>query len=142
MEDEQAGDAPLPPDPEEIIEDEAEAKRPGEPGKLPPHVAGTLCYVLSFASGVVFLLLDDDRFVRFHAFQSILLGAVVLILQIGIAILMLVPPLGWLLGDVLRATVGICWGILTIFLMIKAYAGEAYQLPYIGPRAAKLTRPY
>lgn len=110
-----------------------------EPAKLPTNVAGTLSYVLSFASGVVFLLLEPhERFVRFHAFQSILLGAVVVILQIGIWILGLVPPLGWFIGDLLRALVGIAWIVLTIFLMAKAYGGEEYQLPYLGPRARRL----
>lgn len=124
------------PRPEDALGERVEHE---EPAKLPTNVAGTLSYVLSFASGVVFLLLEPhERFVRFHAFQSILLGAVVLILQIGIWILGLVPPLGWFIGDLLRALVGIAWIVLTIFLMAKAYGGEEYQLPYLGPRARRL----
>lgn len=114
-----------------------------EPAKLPHHIAAALCYVLSFASGVVFLLLEpDDRSIRFHAFQSILLGVIVITLQIGIWILGWVPPLGLLVGDLLRWIVGFGWVIVTLVLMAKAFGGEDYQLPYLGPRAAKLARPY
>lgn len=114
-----------------------------ETAKLPHHVACALCYVLSFASGVVFLMLEpDDRSVRFHAFQSILLGVIVLTLQAGIWILGFIPPLGILLGELLRWIVGFAWIILTLVLMAKAFGGEDYQLPYLGPRAARLARPY
>ncbi len=114
-----------------------------EPSGLPSHVASALCYVLSFVSGAIFLLLEtEDKSVRFHAFQSILVGAVIAILEIGIAILGLIPPLGWLLSGVLHWLVGVGWILLSLFLMIKAYGGEEYALPYVGPRALRLARPY
>lgn len=142
-------------DEDRVIGEREEGSGGGEPGdaprpesepetaKLPHHVACALCYVLSFASGVVFLVLEpDDRSVRFHAFQSILLGVIVLTLQAGIWVLSWIPPLGILLGELLRWIVGFAWVILTLVLMAKAFGGEDYQLPYLGPRAAKLARPY
>jgi uncharacterized membrane protein len=115
----------------------------GDPDTLPSNVAAALAYVLSFATGVVFLILEpNDKDVRFHAFQSILLGAVVFILQVGIWILSFVPPLGFLLGDILQWMVGIALVGLTVFLMIKAYSGERFQLPYLGPRAQRLANPF
>ncbi len=114
-----------------------------EPGGLPPNVASALCYILTFVSGAVFLLLEaKDRLVRFHAFQSILMGAVFLILELGIWILGFIPPLGWLLASVLHWIVGLGWIGLSLLLMVRAHAGEEYQLPYIGPRARRMARPF
>ena len=41
---------------------------------LPPNVAGALAYLVGAITGILFLVIDPfkaDRFVRFHAFQSI-----------------------------------------------------------------------
>jgi len=45
----------------------AESKKP----LLPENVAGVLCYALFWVSGVILLLTDKRRYVRFHAAQSI-----------------------------------------------------------------------
>jgi uncharacterized membrane protein len=123
-------------------EDVGEPSDRRRPSELQPHVAAMICYSLSFATGVVFLLLETEhRTVRFHAFQSVLLGVVFLILEVGIWILGLIPPLGWLLAGVLHWVVFLALVGLTIFLMAKAYGGEEYQLPYVGPRAFRLAYP-
>ncbi|HEX4603687.1 MAG TPA: zinc-ribbon domain-containing protein, partial [Candidatus Angelobacter sp.] len=41
---------------------------------LTNNVAGMLCYILGIITGIIFLVMDpykNNRFVRFHAFQSI-----------------------------------------------------------------------
>src|SRR4051794_7462591 len=46
------------------------------------NVAGALCYLFGFITGIVFLVLEPynkDRFVRFHAFQSIFFSAVCIV---------------------------------------------------------------
>src|SRR6266542_1218833 len=53
----------------------AAGPRPAAPASAPmaSNVAGMLAYVAGFITGIVFLVIDpykDDRFVRFHAFQS------------------------------------------------------------------------
>ena len=43
-------------------------------GGLSPTAAGALSYLAGFITGIIFLVIDPfktDRFVRFHAFQSI-----------------------------------------------------------------------
>jgi uncharacterized membrane protein len=133
---ETAGESATGPD---SVGEPSDRRRPSE---LQPHIAAMICYSLSFATGVVFLLLETEhRTVRFHAFQSVLLGVVFLILEIGIVILGLIPPLGWLLAGVLHWVVFLALVGLTIFLMAKAYGGEEYQLPYVGPRAFRLAYP-
>ena len=96
---------------------------------LTPNVAGALSYVLGFITGIVFLLTSKDKFVRFHAMQSIITSVAIMVLNIilGFTIigLVLVPFLG--LGSL----------ALFIVLIIKAYQGEKFKLPVIGEYAEK-----
>jgi len=110
---------------------------------LAPNVAGALTYVLGALTGLLFLVIDGDRaYVRFHAVQSILfglawvVGAVALVI-VG-AILGLVPVVGWLVS-LLLSTVAVLGGLgLWIWLMIRAYQGEEWELPLLGPQARRL----
>jgi len=89
---------------------------------LEPNIAGLLCYVLGWVTGLAFLLLEkENKFVRFHAIQSIIVFGAVTVLYI---ILFWIPFLGWIIW--LLALV------LWIVLMIKAYQGEMFKLPVAG----------
>lgn len=111
---------------------------------LAPNVAGLVCYVpccigLIF-SVVVAIVEKQSRFVRFHAFQSLLLHGVALVLGIGINVLQFalaaigLGVVGMLVGLLaLLVVVGVL--AVAILLMIKANAGEEYELPVIGPMA-------
>ena len=97
---------------------------------MDPKVAGLLCYLLGWITGLIFLLLEkEDRFVKFHAWQSILLfgglTVVAFVLTSTLVLAILVPLLG-LAGFVL-------W----IVLMVKAYQGERFKLPVVGDFAEK-----
>ena len=52
---------------------------------LAPNVAGALSYVLGLVTGILFVLLERDRFVRFHAFQSILVSVAWIVFWVGCA---------------------------------------------------------
>jgi uncharacterized membrane protein len=94
-----------------------------------PTVAGLLCYLLGFVTGIIFLVLEkENRFVRFHAMQSILTFAFFFVLN---AILHFIPFVGW----VLMPLVGLVALIVWILLMMKAYKGEFYKLPIVGDMA-------
>jgi uncharacterized membrane protein len=112
---------------------------------LEPNVAGLLCYVpccVGLVFSVVAAIVEkQSRFVRFHAFQSLLVHAVAIVLGIGINVLQVVlgvAGLGGLVG-LLLTLVGMVVGVvflgLTIFLMIKANGGEEFELPVVGPMA-------
>ena len=59
---------------------------------LDENVAGLLCYVLGWISGIVFLLIEpENKFVRFHAIQSIIVFG---ILNVAGIILNLIPFIG------------------------------------------------
>ena len=98
---------------------------------LAENVAGLLCYVLGWVSGLVFILLEhESKFVRFHAAQSIIVFGV---LSIASAILGSIPVIGWILG----AGLGIVMLVLWIMLMVKAYRGEKYKIRWAGDFAEK-----
>ncbi len=111
---------------------------------MAPNVAGLLCYVpccIGLIFSVVAAIVEkQSRFVRFHAFQSLLLHAVVIVLGIALQILNAVLAMTGLgLVGVLVGLVGLVLGLgflgATIYLMIKANAGEELELPVIGPMA-------
>ena len=107
------------------------------------NVAGALCYLLGFITGVLFLVLEPYNkrpFVRFHAFQSILFCAgwiaLSIALSIGFGIVGAILHL-WLILVPLRGLIGLVGLLIWLFCMYKAYNREWYQLPLVGPIAAK-----
>ncbi|MCA2970861.1 MAG: hypothetical protein INH43_20280 [Acidobacteriaceae bacterium] len=109
---------------------------------MPNNVAATLCYALGIITGVLFLFLEPynrDRSIRFHAWQSIFTFGGAFALQIGLSIMGLIATrifglLGFLVGLVSFGVSLLTLG-LWIFLMVKAYQGERFSLPVIGPLA-------
>jgi uncharacterized membrane protein len=95
------------------------------------NVAGLVTYVLWLVTGILFLVIEKkSRFVRFHAMQSILVSAVLILLNM---ILGFIPVIGWLVG-LLIAPLGF---VLWLFLMYQAFKGKWYKLPYLGDIAEK-----
>jgi uncharacterized membrane protein len=95
------------------------------------NVAGLLCYVGLWVTGIIFLVIEKkDPFVRFHALQSIIVFGVLTVICIALSN---IPFIGGVLG----ALIGILIFILWIVLMIKAYQGEQYIIPIAGDIAAK-----
>ena len=114
---------------------------------LAANVAGALAYVLGFITGILFLALEpykNDRFVRFHAMQSILFSAAVvafsilwvilwgILFSISISLALVAVPLRLLISLAIFAY----W----LFLMYQAYIQKEYRIPYIGDIAAKQVR--
>lgn len=93
---------------------------------LPRNTAAALSYVLGWVTGIIFLLIEKDPFVRFHAMQSIITFGVLMLLSF-------VPLVGWILSP-LVAIVGF---VLWLVLIFKAYQGEEFKLPVIGEFAKK-----
>jgi uncharacterized membrane protein len=104
---------------------------------LEPNVAGLLCYVLGWVTGLVFLLMEKkDKFVRFHAIQSIIVFGAISVVSFVIGMLSWIPWVG-IFFLVLTYIIGLFALILWIVLMLKAYAGKKYKLPIAGDIAAK-----
>jgi len=95
------------------------------------NVAGLLCYLAGWITGLIFFLIEkENRFVRFHAMQSIItFGSLTVIFMI----LGFIPFVGWMLMPILAILQLILW----IVLMVKAYQGQLFKLPMIGDMAEK-----
>jgi len=92
--------------------------------KLEPRLAAVLAYMFGIITGIILLKTErKDRFVRFHALQSILFSSAVLVL------LLVLFGAGFELGALLFALVA--WAVWAI-LMLRAARGEFFQLPLIG----------
>ena len=98
---------------------------------LETNIAGLLCYVLGWISGLIFLLIEqENKFVRFHAIQSIIVFG---ILNIAGIILSWIPLIGFFLWPIISVLGLILW----IVLMVKAYQGIMFKLPWAGDFAEK-----
>jgi uncharacterized membrane protein len=99
---------------------------------LDANLAAALSYLVGFVTGIIFLVVEkENRFVRFHALQSTLVFAAIVLLDI---LLQVVPILGALVVIFLVIPAS---AILWLVLMFKAYQGEEFKLPFVGPFAAE-----
>ena len=107
------------------------------PAGLTENAAAALCYVLGLITGILFLVLapyNQNRLIRFHAFQSIFLTVAWIAMRIVVlfmwavsgTLMLFVSPLIWL-----------AFFVLWIVMIIKAYQGQKLVLPIIGPLAEK-----
>jgi uncharacterized membrane protein len=104
---------------------------------LDENVAGLLCYVAWWISGLVFFLIEKkNKLVRFHALQSIIVFGIINLALIIIWPLSLIPFIG-LFFSVIGWIIWVLAIVLWILLMIKAYQGEKFKLPWAGNLAEK-----
>lgn len=96
---------------------------------LTENVAGLLCYLLGWLTGIIFLLIDKRPFVRFHAAQSIVVFG-------GLMIIRIVLTFGWFasygffsLWSLISLAVSLLTLILWIYLMVTAYQGKTVEIP-------------
>jgi uncharacterized membrane protein len=97
---------------------------------LDENLAGLLCYVAGWLTGIIFLVIEkDSKFVKFHAWQSIITfgGLTVLTIVVGFI------PVIRIFSGILSLVGLVCW----VLLMYKAFQGEMYKLPMIGDMAEK-----
>jgi uncharacterized membrane protein len=106
------------------------------------NVAAALCYLLGFITGIIFLVIEpykNDKFVRFHAFQSIFTSLICMVVSWIVSAI--------LVGMMLSGGMGFAFTLLRLFqlaifvgflfLMFKAYSNEKFKVPVIGDFAEK-----
>jgi len=91
------------------------------------NVAGLLCYVLGWVTGIIFLLIDKRPFVKFHAAQSIVVFGGLTIIRI--ALVFMRGIFGGFIGFGLFGLLAILWLVLWVLLMVKAYQHQMFRLP-------------
>ncbi len=95
------------------------------------NVAGLLCYVAGWITGIVFVVWEEkSTFVKFHAWQSIMTFGV---LTVALLILRWIPFIGWILSIL----IWILWFVLWIILIIQAGTGKMWKVPWAGDWAEK-----
>ncbi|MCL9818003.1 DUF4870 domain-containing protein [Natronocalculus amylovorans] len=124
----------------EIQQQTAEQETTESSTGLDSNVAGALAYLLGPLTGIIFYVIEeDDRFVKFHAAQSIVfLGGLVIlsiVLSTLLTVLTLVPVIGWIISAVI-GLIGLLFApimlVVWAFLMYKAYQGAEYSIPVVG----------
>jgi uncharacterized membrane protein len=101
------------------------------------NVAAVLSYVLGPVTGIIFYLVEkDNKFVRFHAMQSMIIFGGLLVINLANSfVLKIILP--WQVSSMISGILGIIGLVLWVVLMIKAYQGDYFKLPVIGDMAEK-----
>ena len=121
-----------------------EAKNLGKTSTgIQANVAGLLSYVLGWLTGLIFFLIEkENKFVRFHAMQSMIVFGALFLFQIVLGMFMtalimmhigFLVPIFYLLNSLIILACVVLW----IVFMIKAYQGEKFKLPVVGDMAKK-----
>lgn len=112
-----------------------ETKPKGGSSGLAPNVAGTLCYVLGLVTGIIFLLIErENKFVRFHAMQSILFSIAVWLINFIVTSLLVATFFtgGFAAFGLLTTGLAVLYIVLWVMLMVKAYNNQEWELPLLG----------
>ena len=112
---------------------------------LDSNLGAMLCYIgnilccLGIILSIVFVITEkENRFVKFHALQSLLLFAVYVVLSIVIEILGIILRIASLDFVSFFVTWGL-WCVVSLIILafwvlagIKAYSGQWYKVPGVG----------
>jgi uncharacterized membrane protein len=89
---------------------------------MEPNVAAGVAVLFGWISGLIFFLIEkDSKFVKFYAFQALIVGLCFILSPI--------PIIGWLWGLFLF--------IMWIIMLINAFSGRIFKVPVVGNLAAK-----
>ena len=119
-------------------------------GGMDPKIAAAISYI--WIVGVIFFIIEkENKFVRFHALQSILFGVANSIVMVLLGIVAFVLTLvfgigGAMVGGPMESLVSLLVGLIwllfwlilllmfagLVFAAVKAYQGQKFKLPIIG----------
>jgi len=89
---------------------------------LPVNTEAALCYLGFWVTGLVFLLVEkDNKFIRFHALQSLATFAPLMMLT-------MFPVVGWILAPFIWLGIFVIW----LVCIVKAFQGDKFKLPLVG----------
>jgi len=100
-----------------------------------------VCGISLIYSIIVLVTEKENRLMRFHAFQSLLLFGVLIVGCVGVSIISIVlafvsSTLSMLFG-LLMWLVALAVIAAMVFMCVKAYQGEKFKLPFVGDMADK-----
>ena len=99
------------------------------------NLVAAISYLAGFVTGIVILLVEkDDKFIRFHAMQSIIIFGALFILNILV---------GMLFGFAAGLVSGLIWIaalVVWVVSLVRAYRGEMFKWPIVGDFVQKQVR--
>ena len=124
---------------------------------LDGNVAAALGYPIGIIAIISLIMEKENRFVRFHALQSILLHVGFFVVAIAVWIIGVILAIAGMaaaaatdsgaLGGIVGILFGLVWLVLIfgylgglIYAAVKAYGGNEFKLPVIGNMAEKWTK--
>lgn len=124
---------------------------------LDGNVAAALGYPIGIIAIISLIMEKENRFVKFHALQSILLHVGAVVLMIALWVISAVVFVGGVaasaatntgaIGGLAGMLLGLVWFVFVIiyllgliFAAVKAYQGAEFKLPIIGNMAEKWTK--
>lgn len=134
---------------EQETQQQQQQPAPASSSGLDPKLGALLSYLLGVIGGVIFLVIEkDNKYVRFHAAQSIVFNiaaiAIGIVWTILAGIVAALPGVGFL-GSILFLVLPLYWlavFVVAIVLLIKAWtgydAGETFKLPGLSGIAEKI----
>jgi uncharacterized membrane protein len=99
---------------------------------LSDNAASGLAY-FTLIPAIIFLVVapyNQKAEIRFHCWQSIILGIVCVVIDV---VLTLIPFVGWIVLPLFALLVLIVW----ILCIVKAFSGQRFKIPVIGDFADK-----
>ena len=105
------------------------------------NIAGLLCYLFGWVTGLIFLLIDKRPFVKFHGAQSIAFNISIVPIWFALWIVWLIIshiPIVGLISLIIFPVFGLAVFVAWIFLMYKAFSHEKFKLPIIGDMVEKM----
>lgn len=84
---------------------------------------------------IIYLIEKENKFIKFHAMQSLVIGVAEVILYIIASLLTLV-----LVGAFCFPIVWVAALVIRIIIIMKANQGEYYRFPWLGDMADKWTK--
>lgn len=106
---------------------------------LQENVAGLLCYLVGWITGIIFLLIDKRPWVRFQAAQSIAVFGGLTVIRIGLGLMHgLAGFVGWGVYGLLYVAIGLLGFVLWVVLMIKAFQHQTWRVPVAADIADSL----
>jgi uncharacterized membrane protein len=110
--------------------------------QMAENVAGLLCYLVGWITGLIFYFIDKRPYVRFHAAQSIVvfggLHIIEIVLSMFFGVGMFTGYGGISMAWALSGIVGLVVFVLWILLMVKAFQGERFRVPIAADLAEKI----
>lgn len=108
---------------------------------MSPRLAGALCYVLGWITGLVFSGIERKSvFVRFHAWQSVIVFGVIDAAIVGSGSILFASE-GWtvrlIFGAALLILLFLVRPVLWLVLIIQAARGRTFRLPGAGQWAER-----